>query len=232
MNPVPASSAPSSRRQFFRQLAVGAAVLGLGLSVACSAIAPRGKSIVAPPPAAIAALMSFNGPVTLTLERIAPEQWAHGYRGETPQISGDALAAFSYEDKSSSDHSFIVAILKAGTFFGAERARMFALIDDTHPKLKAAMVAAKLSDQPKDSDLPYATNPASGGRIIRTFVLGVGPGGSTAGALLSCTDPRYELLLIENVDGHEDRPPPAVPYAKPEKRLWAVMEHIERLVFQ
>jgi hypothetical protein len=168
-----------------------------------------------PPPAErIAALLEFAGPVTLARHIASVEDLARA-----PKRKGVPLASFSYSDPANTSDSITVAVYAAGAFLGAGRTELNDWI-------------SKNSTNAGEGFPATGAFPTADGRSRYQFPLGFGPGGSAYGALLPCRDSRYELVVVQSTDAHDDEDPKGYSHhVSPKKDLQSVIDAIEHLVF-
>jgi len=168
------------------------------------------------PPAAerIATLLEFAGPVALTRHIASDEDLARA-----PKRKGVPLASFSYSDPSHTCDTITVTVYAAGAFLGAKRAEF----NDW---------AAKHSTKAGEGFPATGIFPTADGRSIYQFPLGMGPGGSAYGALLPCRDSRYELVVVQSTNFHDDEDGKAYSHhVSPKKDLKTIVETVEKLLF-
>jgi hypothetical protein len=173
------------------------------------------KTIVAPPAARIAALLDFAGPVSLTCHVATAEELAH----PEPKGWGVPIASFSYADPQHSSDTIIIKIFPAGSFLGEGREKIITM----------------LTNQPKEFQKYGGMGAfrASGGRTIYQIPLLIGMGGGMSGTLLQCRDPRYELVVLQDVDAHDGKDPKLFTnHLRPRRQVLEVIEAIESLVFR
>ena len=167
-----------------------------------------------PSPEQVAGLVQFAGPVNLTRHVATPEQLAR------PNRKGIPLASFVYSDPGHSSDTIAVKIYPAGAFLGKKR-----------PEL--ARWASNQATNRTDVPPPWGAFRASDGRLIYQFPLGLGPGGGAYGALLRCRDDRYEIVLIQSTNFHDDEDGKEYAHhVSPKKELRSVIEAIEMMVFR
>jgi len=185
----------------------------LATVVLCEAGA--GEAAFAPPaPERIAALLGFGGPVALTLRIASAEDLARVAESE-----GRPLASFFYADPAHTSDSIGVAVYAAGRFMGANRAKW----ND--------WIAKRTSEVVAPDSLKVGAFPTADGRLRCQFPILLGPGGSVYGALLSCRDARYELVVSQVTNSHDgEEKEYASRHVAPKKDLLSVIEEIERLV--
>ena len=167
-----------------------------------------------PPPERIAALLEFAAPVSLTRRIASPEDLARA-----PKRKGAPFASFSYSDPAHTSDSITVTVYAAGAFGGAKRTEL----NDWIPKH---------STKAREGFPATGVFPTTDGRLCYQFPLGFGPGGSAYGALLPCRDSRFELVIIQTTDHHDDEDWKGYSHhISPKKDLRSAIETIERLVF-
>lgn len=195
-------------------LTIPALLAALALTNSCA----RKSAFTPPSPERIAALLEFATPVTFTRSIASPEDLARA-----PKRKGVPLASFFYSDPTNTSESIKVLVYSAGAFLGAKRTEL----NDWIPKH---------SSEAREGLPAIGVFPTTDGRSCYQFPLGFGPGGSAYGALLPCRDSRYELVMIQTTDHHDDQH--LDPDAKdsthhiiPKKDLRSAIEAIERLVF-
>lgn len=174
-----------------------------------------GKPAFTPPPAeGIAALLEFGGPVALVCHIASAEELARA-----PKRKGVPLASFSYSDPAHSSDTITVTVCPAGAFLGEKRAEFNDFV-------------AKHSTKAGEGVPAWGIFPTADGRSIHQFPLGFGPGGSAYGALLPCRDSRYELVVVQSTNFHDDEDWKGHSHhVSPKKDLQSIIETIEKLVF-
>jgi len=178
----------------------------------CSSCAKE-PTFTPPPPERVATLLEFAGPVVLARHIATEEELTRA-----PKRKGVPLASFSYSDPAHSSDTITVTVFVAGAFLGAKRA---AFNDWT----------AKHSIKAQEGIPATGVFPAADGRSIYQFPLGFGPGGSAYGALLLCRDSRYELVVVQSTDYHDEDPKDYSHHVSPKKDLQSIIETVETLVF-
>jgi hypothetical protein len=191
-----------------------AATILLLVATALTSACVKQPTFTAPVAGRIAELLAFTGPVSLTQATATEEELARA-----PKREGVPVASFRYSDPIHTSDTIRITVYPAGTFLGEERTELFEWLT------KPSAAARELS-------------PAIGifrtadGRSIYQFPLGFGPGGSAYGALLPCRDTRYELVLSQHTNFHDDEDPKAYSnHVSPTKELKTLIETIESLVF-
>jgi hypothetical protein len=208
-----ASFAQSVVRHCSHLLKIIAAIFLFAAGVLASSCA-REPAFTPPPAERIAALLEFGGPVALVRHIASAEDLSRA-----PKRKGVPLASFSYSDPAHSSDTITVTVYPAGAFLGAKRAQF-------------SDFAAKRSTKAEEGVPASGTFPATDGRSILQFPLGFGPGGGAYGALLPCHDSRYELVVVQSTNFHDDEDGKTYSHhVSPKKDLKSIIETIEKLVF-
>jgi hypothetical protein len=160
----------------------------------------------------VAGLVEFAGPVNLTRHVATPEQLAR------PNRKGIPLASFVYSDLEHSSDTIAIRIYPAGAFLSTKR-----------PEL--ARWASNQATNRTEASAAWGAFRASDGRPIYQLPLGLGPGGTAYAALLACRDDRYEIVLIQSTNFHDDEDGKEYAHhVSPKKELRSIIEAIEEIV--
>jgi hypothetical protein len=167
------------------------------------------------PPSAeeVASLLDFAGPVSLSVRIHDKESLARRPK------DGISHAAYSYSDRARTSVSITIAVYPAGEF---------------RKKIRAELIEwVTKHAAPRREGIPsIGVFRASDGRALYQFPLGFGPGGSADGALLPCRDPRYEVVIFQATDFHDDDPTDHSHHVSPRKELREVIEAVEAILLK
>jgi len=154
-----------------------------------------------PPPAEKIGAL-LNFPGPVTLSlRVVPQEELN----RRPK-RGVRLAAYSYSDPAHTSQTISIAIYPKGEFLKDRRAEL---------SRSPTTLASRAPD----------------GRSILQFPLGFGPGGEADGVLIACRDPRFEIVLIQQTDYHDDEDPKLFAHhAKPRRKIGEIVTTIEALI--
>jgi len=184
--------------------------------VACTTPPKKAESnteFTVPSPERVAALLDFNGPVKLIL-RITPTNDL----ARTDPRNGVPVASFSYADRERSSESLVITVFKAGTPFGPDRAELEKWLREVPTRMPQHQSGLGIF-QAKD------------GRPLYQFLAGIGPGGGAYGALIQCRDSRYELVMIQTTNFHDEEDGKEYAHhVSPRKDLKSIIEEVERIV--
>ncbi len=172
-------------------------------------------SAFTPPPSdRIAALLDFNSPVSLSVRVYSKEELARKPEDGVP------LVGYSYSDAESTSVTIMIGVFPVGEF-------------QTEKRVGLEKWITEHATPSRDGIPAIGAFLASDARSILQFPMGFGPGGSTEAALLTCLDSRYEIVLIQQTNSHDDEDPKTYyHHAVPQKELREIIEAIEVIIFK